>query len=159
MGRFEFVNAVRRAFAADLTFVGAPERVFPLLCPVAEYDWIESWACDMVYSDSGVAELGCVFRTNRGDGDEVWTVSRYEPGLAIEFVRVIANVRVTKLDIALSPNPDGMTSARVTVTYTALSAPGAAHIEAMAEREQEVWIRGMETMLNHYLTTGTMFRH
>ena len=24
-------------------FVGTPERVFPLLCPTREYEWIEPW--------------------------------------------------------------------------------------------------------------------
>jgi hypothetical protein len=29
-----------------------PNAVFPLLCPVREYEWIESWKCDLIYSDS-----------------------------------------------------------------------------------------------------------
>jgi hypothetical protein len=32
-----------------------PDRVFPLLCPVRERDWLEGWEADMVYSASGVA--------------------------------------------------------------------------------------------------------
>ena len=95
----EFTNAVRRVHEANLTISGTPEQVFPLLCPVREYDWIEDWDCVMVFSTSGIAELGCIFRTNRGDGDEVWTVSRYEPGRVIGFVRVLANVWVAHLEI------------------------------------------------------------
>ena len=33
-----------------------PATIFPLLCPVREYEWIEPWSCDMVFSESGVAE-------------------------------------------------------------------------------------------------------
>ncbi len=69
---------------------GTPEQVFPLLCPVREYEWIDNWQCEVVYSDSGFAELDCVFKTRfPGDGPEdTWAVSRYEPPLLIEFVRV-----------------------------------------------------------------------
>ena len=40
-----------------------PDRVFPLLCPVREYEWIPGWECDVLHSVSGVAEEDCVFRT------------------------------------------------------------------------------------------------
>lgn len=32
------------------------KEVFPLLCPVREYDWIDTRDCGMVYSDSGTAD-------------------------------------------------------------------------------------------------------
>lgn len=70
-----------------------PDRVFPLLCPAREYEWIEPWQCDLVYSSSGVAEPHCVFTTRFPDdsSDEVWVISRYEPNRLIEFVRVNAD--------------------------------------------------------------------
>jgi len=43
---------------------GKPEVLFPLLCPVREYEWIEPWKCDMIYSDSGFAEQDCIFQTD-----------------------------------------------------------------------------------------------
>jgi hypothetical protein len=56
-----------------------PEKVFPLLCPVREYEWIEGWNCDMLYSESGVAEDNCVFRTHLPDrGEATWVVSKYD---------------------------------------------------------------------------------
>ena len=27
-----------------------PDKVFPLLCPVREYDWIKGWECRMIHS-------------------------------------------------------------------------------------------------------------
>ena len=38
-----------------------PAEVFPLLCPVREHDWVEGWQAEVLHSESGVAELGCVF--------------------------------------------------------------------------------------------------
>jgi hypothetical protein len=54
--------------------------VFPLLCPVREYEWIEPWSCDMVFSESGLAENNAVFRTHfpAQGGEETWVVCRYE---------------------------------------------------------------------------------
>ena len=45
------------------TNAASPERVFPLLCPVREADWIPGWRYKLIYSESGVAELGCIFAT------------------------------------------------------------------------------------------------
>ena len=39
----------------------SPEKIFPLLCPVREMDWIPEWAPKLVISDSGVMEPGCIF--------------------------------------------------------------------------------------------------
>jgi hypothetical protein len=159
MANVSFTNAVRKVFRIDLTFSGTPEEVFPQLCPVAEYDWIAEWAGAMVYSDSGVAELGCVFRSEGHGGVETWTVSRYEPPTAIEFVRVLADEQVTKLDLALAPPEPGSeenrTPATMTITMTALSEAAAARIAGMTDEPLVLW-KELERKLNHYLTTGTM---
>jgi hypothetical protein len=86
-----------------------PERVFPLLCPVREAEWIPGWSADILHSASGVAELGCVFRTRDEEGRErIWTVSRYEPEAGkIQFVQFVAGLAVIRLDIALDPTPEG----------------------------------------------------
>ena len=60
MDRFK---ARRGAHEYIQTNYAAPEKVFPLLCPVREADWIPGWQYELVYSESGVAELGCVFTT------------------------------------------------------------------------------------------------
>ena len=53
-----------RTFVQKL--VAPPERVFPLLCPVREADWLDGWDPLAVYTDSGIAEPGCVFITKAG---------------------------------------------------------------------------------------------
>jgi hypothetical protein len=46
-----------RIFRTNTIQVEAPpEKVFPLLCPVREYDWVEPWKCEMIYTDSGFVE-------------------------------------------------------------------------------------------------------
>ena len=38
------------------TNLATPERVFPLLCPVREAEWVPDWQYRLIYSESGVAE-------------------------------------------------------------------------------------------------------
>ena len=73
-------KAERVVKSYTMTLGAPPVDVFPLLCPVREYEWIEPWSCDMVFSASGLAENNAVFRTNfptQGD-EENWVVCRYE---------------------------------------------------------------------------------
>ena len=142
-----------------MNLCAAPADVFPLLCPVREYDWIEPWRCDMVFSASGVAENNAVFTTNfpAQGGEETWAVCRYEPDRAIEFIRVTGGVKVNRLDIALSPAPAG---SRVdwSHTYTGLSEAGNRWIRALTDESFRKEKAAIETMLNHYLKTGTMLK-
>ena len=137
---------------------GTPERVFPLLCPVREYEWIETWQGRLVYSDSGVAEDNCIFKTDLpGQGEDVWVVSRYEPCRAIEFVR-FGGERVMRYNIALRSAGGDSTEARWTQILTGLSEAGNRHVEGYANRAFHERMADLEHMLNHYLTTGQMLR-
>lgn len=82
-------NGMRIIREFKMSLPAGPEEVFPLLCPVREYEWIPHWRCQLVYSESGYAEGGCVFITDFGDGfgREIWVVSRYEPGVNISFIK------------------------------------------------------------------------
>ena len=59
--KIEKPTRATRTFVQKL--VAPPERVFPLLCPVREADWLDGWDPLAVYTDSGIAEPGCVFIT------------------------------------------------------------------------------------------------
>ncbi|MGE5172675.1 MAG: hypothetical protein ACM3MD_02485 [Betaproteobacteria bacterium] len=135
-------------------FQAPPSRVFPLLCPVREYEWIEPWQCEMLHSDSGIAEKNCVFRTHSPgeSSDDVWVISHYEPNTRIEFVRVNA-LRTTCLSIALTDNGDGTTSAVNEQLLVGLTEQGNQLLDKMSEGFSFEMRMG-EAMLNHYLTTG-----
>jgi hypothetical protein len=104
---------------AEMRLQAPPERVFPLLCPVRETDWLPGWQAEVLHSRSGVAELGCVFTTRDEDGRQrIWTVSRYEPGAGvIQFVQFLAGLAVIRLDIRVVPEGGG---SRARWTYTVL---------------------------------------
>lgn len=114
----------RRTTEYEHSVPAPPEAVFPLLCPVREYEWIEGWECEMVYSESGFAEDNCVFRTRHPVlGPMTWHVSRYEPPARIEFV-VLAPERVAmRLSVELEPAGGG-TKLRWRRVFTGLSEEG-----------------------------------
>lgn len=135
-------------------FQAPPNKVFPLLCPVREYEWIEPWQCEMLHSESGIAEKNCVFRTRfpgESSGD-VWVISQYESNTRIEFVRVNA-LRVMTLSITLTDDGDGTTQAVNEQLLVGLTEQGNQSLDRMAD-SFSFEMRMGEAMLNHYLTTG-----
>ncbi len=143
----------KRAFRNFTMHVrSTPDRVFPLLCPVREYDWIENWECEMVHSRSGFAELDCVFKTRHEDVEETWTVSRYEPNELIEFI-LASKFRVMRYRFTLAPDGENGTRIEIEQTATALNSEGNKHAE---DPRFELHMKTLEIMLNHYLVTGKM---
>lgn len=138
------------------TNVAPPEKVFPLLCPVREAEWVPGWQYRLIYSQSGVAEAGCVFATPNEDGSETtWIVTEYDPGaFRIGFVWISPGLVVAQIRIRLERNSGGNTTAHIWYTYTGLSAAG----NREADRYDESWFRhkmqSWESAINHYLRTG-----
>lgn len=136
----------------------AAEEVFPLLCPVREYEWIPHWQCRIVYTESGYAETGCVFQTDSGDqyGTETWVVSQYEPNRKIAFVRT-GNHRTTRYEITLSQDSD-WTTLLWRQEITAVSDTGNDLIRMGSETDFSAMMNRLEQLLTHYLESGTMLR-
>ena len=67
--------------------------------------------CDLVFSESGLAELDCIFATHfPGDEKDIWVVDCYQPTEMIQFIRVAEN-RVIRYRISLKDNAHGQTIA------------------------------------------------
>lgn len=143
---------------AEQTLKATPDKVFPLLCPTREYDWIETWKCELLFSQSGIAELDCIFATHfPGDEREIWVVDRYEPNELIQFIR-FSESRVIRYRITLTDNNNGTTTASWEQTITALNEAGNRYVESLSNIEFGQKIKGLENMLNHYLETGKMLK-
>lgn len=145
-----------------------PEKVFPLLCPVREADYLPGWQYRLVYSVSGLAEPGCVFTTPNPPGPETagtrksvvasettWIVSDYDPAaLRIAFVWFKPGMIVTEIRIQLTAARDGTTRTHIRYRYTGLSEEGNRELETYDGKWFEEKMRGWERMMNHYLDTG-----
>lgn len=152
-------KAERMSKSYTMNLCAPPVDVFPLLCPVREYEWIEPWSCDMIYSAGGVAEGNAVFRTNFPGqaGEEIWVVCRYEKNRAIEFIRVAPDLKVNRLDVALTADRDGSV-VTWTHTYTGLSEAGNQWIRKLTDDGFRLEKAALEKMLNHYIKTGSMLK-
>lgn len=142
------------------SILAPPERVFPLLCPVREKEWLRGWDCRMIYSRSGYAEPGCVFATvHHGTAEAVWMVIDHAVPRHVRFVRVTPGETAVEIDIRLAPAGADGSSVEVRYTYTALGPAGEQAIAAMTE---ESWLGMMdywEQSMNHFLLTGQRLNH
>jgi hypothetical protein len=129
--------------------------VFPLLCPVREYEWIEGWQGKLLYSDSGMAELDCVFIATvfEAIGRETWTCSRYEPPYRIDYVRM-SPTTVIRLELTLEPQGE-RSRISATLVATAVDASGDALIDGFGSSTCEHHFKPGFLMLDHYLRTGS----
>lgn len=152
-------NALRRSLRYVQKLSAPPDIVFPLLCPTREYEWIGPWSSDLIYSDSGFAELGCIFRTDfkNDPGPEVWVISSYEKNKALVFTRTSKDYIILHTITLLGDGEEG-TDAIVDLIYTALSEKGEDYIQSVTEESFEEEQGTLERMLNHYLMHGSMLR-
>lgn len=133
-----------------------PDEVFPLLCPVREFEWLSGWDCTLVHAASGLAEKGAVFTTEvPGEPPTVWTISRHDrEAHVVEFVCVTPGSRVRMLEIACAAAPGGGTDLTWTHTFTTL---GKAGEDFLAHYTPEVYHRNLDFVgrsLAHFCRTG-----
>lgn len=151
-------SARRAVKTATQHLLAPPDKVFPLLCPKREYDWIEPWKCRIVHSESGIAELDCIFVTDfPNEGEDVWVVSVYRPNEEIQFVRFNGR-RVIRYGITLTDDGDGTTTAEWRQVLTGLKEEGNRLVDGLTDEAYRQKIAVLERLLNHYLTTGEMLR-
>lgn len=153
-------NAKRVTRTHTQTIQGSSDRVFPLLCPVRERDWLDGWTADIVYSDSGVAEQGCVFRTGHdAEPDTIWTIAiREEDPKRLVFVMTTPGVRVGRLQIDVADLDGDRSSVAIEYTFTSLGAEGDAFVASFTEEIFQAKMDWWERAMNHYLATGECLR-
>ena len=139
-----------------MTMPAAPERVFPLLCPVREFDWLPHWACEVIHTESGVAEDGCVFQTAfPGDGKVTWVVSAYEPPARIEFTCVAPDLFVMRLKLRLEPHGADETMVGWRREFLSLNEAGDRHLaEHKTGAAHAETMERLERCLRQYLTAA-----
>ncbi len=152
-------TAKRSTWNYRQTINAAPGVVFPLLCPVREAEWLDGWKYEMIYSDSGLAEEGCVFSTPGDDeGDTVWVVSRYDQeDHLIEFIRFTPDSRICVLTVAVTPKGDINSNVDISYTYTGITANGNTWIDNFTEDNFLDAVKFWEMSMNHFLETGERY--
>ena len=137
--------------------INAPSDViFPLLCPVREAEWFDGWEYEMIHSESGLAEEGCVFITPCDDEeDTVWVISLYDKARRkIDFTRFTPGSRICVLDIAVTPRGETGSNVDISYNYTGVSAAGNTWIDNFTEEAFLEAVKFWEKSMNHFLGTG-----
>lgn len=140
---------------ASLSVEAPVEKVFPLLCPVREYEWIPDWSCRMLYSQSGVAEKGAVFTTGENPiGRLLWTCTVFEPPKRVEYLLTRGSGFSTILELELATTPSGC-EVSWTMKFTVGTALSAYFLrKKMSEERFQAMIRLREKQLRRFFTRG-----
>lgn len=145
-------NRVTRRYTQHLN--AEPARVFPLLCPVREADWIEGWDPLQVISRSGVAETDCVFVTAASPHDAIWYITRHEPENGfVEMLKITPSVTACRLTIQVRASAGG-SEADITYAHTSLGPEGDALVSAFTEDHYRQFMQDWEAGMNHFLRHG-----
>ena len=144
---------LRRVITHSQKFETTPDKLFPLLCPTTEFDWMEGWHCELVYSHSLFQEYNAIFKTNYFNIEETWVVSHFEPYRVIEFVRVSENLSI-KVDVRICDNLDGTCTGNWIVNATALTSQGNAALQKMKPEDEPIGI--LIDALDHYIKHDTI---
>ncbi|TKJ19417.1 MAG: hypothetical protein CEE43_15405 [Promethearchaeota archaeon Loki_b32] len=144
----------RKVYEFSGTFGTTPEKIFPLLCPAREADWIPGWDAELIYTNSGYAEDKCVFRTNKSNsaGEGLWTFTGFKPNEYVEFVRFQQDL-LLHCKISLTQNKDGTTTTTWKTISTALTEKGNKKIERMADEKKH---NPVINLMDYYLKNGKM---
>ena len=149
----------RRRQSTTINVAAEPDAVFALMCPVREYEWEPGWTTNLILSNSGLVEQGCIFTTPAGasadstdeSGEALWVTSDYDADARrLTMIKFTPGECVTCLKIAVAP-ADGGAAVTTSYEHTALSERGrkivddhgAANFEAMMER----WKSAIENCL------------
>lgn len=134
----------------------SPEKVFPLLCPVREAEWLDGWQYNMIFSESGLVEEGAIFSTPlKGEENTIWIVTKHDRKThTVEFTRFTHNSRTCILRIAVNSKEENSSYVDVSYTYTGITLAGNDFIDTFSESVFLEAVIFWEKSMNYFLETG-----
>ena len=130
-------------------------RVFPLMCPVRESDWIEDWDPLLVVTDSGLVESDCVFITEAEPHNSIWYVTRHEPeNYLVEMIKITPGATAVRLNIQFRELKYNC-EADVTYTHTSLGAEGDRVVAEFTEEYYSEFMQEWVEMVHTYLAKNS----
>lgn len=152
------IRPVRATRTYTQRLVAEPSKVFPLLCPVREADWLVGWDPPLVVSSSGFAETDCVFTTSAEPIDAVWYITRYEPAAGfLEMLKTTPRVTACRLTFQLRAVATG-SEAVITYSHTSLGPEGDTFVASFTEEFYRKFMQDWESRINYYLRQGAALR-
>jgi len=134
---------------------GQPDKVFPLLCPVKESEWLPNFKAKVIYSSTGISEDGAIFQTTHGDDVTItWIITKYNPNSLIEMIYIIPNIMIVRITIQLVSYDKKHTKTIIRYTKTGLTERGNAEVENFSKERFNQQMEHWEKAINYYLIHG-----
>lgn len=154
-------SAKRKVFSFTQVINERPEKIFPLLCPERETEWLDGWTYNMIYSISGVAEPGAVFSTSdEGEEDTVWIITKHaKTNYIVEFTRFTPGSRTCVLFIKVAEKNKNSSYVDICYTYTGLTDAGNKFIDEYKEEEFNERMKFWQNSMNYFIETGKTLKH
>ncbi len=144
------------------------DECFALACPVAELKWIDGWSFDLIYSESGINETGCVFlEPSTGlsmlrlpSANTYWYCNCYDTEQHVfEVVWITLDLTIANWVLRMTDLGGGQTRVSWNLSYTGLGEAGNRLIgEAELDKRMKRGLGFLATALKHYVETGELFR-
>jgi hypothetical protein len=144
----------------------SPDQVFRLACPTAEYEWIDGWQCNLIYSESGGNEEGCIFTEDMSApfllGQDTltttWVTTLYDPEERQIHFCLVTDRTIALYKFRIGDERDGKTSVALDYTLTALNEAGNRAIGPDTEAKLQAMVTMLVGALKHYCETGEMLK-
>jgi hypothetical protein len=150
----------------DMAIHAPAGKVFSLLCPVAEYEWIPGWDCTLVFTRSGANEEGCIFTEKimgpvllGSPASSTWITNCYDEEHGhIGFVIFVHDKAVIRYDVTLTDWDNGLTHVEMEFEITPLDDElGSLSSEEVRARLMTI-VEFLCSALKHYCETGEMLK-
>ncbi len=145
--------------------IGAPpERIFPLACPVEELRWIPDWEYELVYSQSGVNEMGCIFIENKSGphlfekpGPTTWTTLVHDPDKNhILFHLNLDGKAIIRFDILIHVVGQDISRVDLKMVFTALDQETQVMSKESIREKLGLILTMLAEALKHYCETNSI---
>jgi len=129
------------------------EKVFPLLCPRREEEWIPGWECETLWSRSGYNEEGAVFRTRKPYGTEVyWTTLKFDiREKTVDFLNIAPGLFMFRFIITALPEADGILRITFSQTFTPISDEGDALVRKYEAEDLGARLQALAGLMDTFL--------
>jgi hypothetical protein len=161
-------QAQRRGIEYEITIGGDIDECFALACPVAELLWIDDWKFDLIYSESGRNETGCIFlEPSTGlsilrlpGANNYWYTTRYDTAQhQFDAVWLTRDLTIARWELSMTDLGEGQTRVTWSLIYTGLGSEGNRIIsEPGFDRRMHDVLSFLATSLKHYVETGSIYR-
>lgn len=159
MENHNYLLGYRKSFQFNHIYFAPSSKVFPLLGPERQLEWLDDWKYDMIYSDSGLIEKDCIFTTSTNGLTDICVVTQYEiANRQIELLRFSPENYVLKIHISVEDLNEEQSESTITYTYTPLNQKLIDFLEEDMEAFLKQSMTRWEKALNHYLVHVVMER-